>query len=270
MQPLFDFLQVTLHTGARGVYRHAGWRLKGDNSPFTRLYGVVGGDGFVRHHGCEFRLRPGHAYLIPPYSNLDLGTPREVRIWWVHLDATLAGGPDLFTVLPPLYEIRGGSGRRAAAWLGRILDLRESGRAGAQLECRGLLLRLLGLFYPAGREEASPDSRGEWRRFQPVFVRIREQLAGRLRGGDLAALAGLSRSSFSLRFKSLCGMSPARYIARRRLESARVLLCNPELKLEAVAAATGFHDAFHLSKCFKRFAGVSPREFRRSRGAVLP
>ena len=34
--------------------------------------------------------------------------------------------------------------------------------------------------------------------------------------------------------------------------------------LEEVARELGFSDAFHLSKTFKRYTGMSPREFRKS------
>ncbi|MFA4943486.1 MAG: AraC family transcriptional regulator [Lentisphaeria bacterium] len=273
MRPLLDTLQLAILTGETGVYRHASWRRSGDNSPFTRLYCVVGGSGFVRHHGREFRLQPGHAYLIPPYSNLDLGTPSEVAIWWVHLDAKLSGGADLFTVLPPpIHEIGGADGRRAADWMGRVVELRRRGDAARGLAARGLLLQILGLFYRGGAAApaAAAEQQAEWRRFQPVLARIEERLGGELRVGELAALAGLGRAAFSLRFKVLCGMSPARYIHRRRLECAQMLLRKPELKLAAVAAATGFHDAFHLSKAFKRLTGRSPREFRKLPPPPLP
>jgi AraC family transcriptional regulator len=56
-----------------------------------------------------------------------------------------------------------------------------------------------------------------------------------------------------------------------RIEAAKVQLVRGDLKLDAIAIQTGFADAFHLSRTFKRMVGSSPRQFLRnlrSAGAV--
>jgi AraC-like DNA-binding protein len=45
------------------------------------------------------------------------------------------------------------------------------------------------------------------------------------------------------------------------------LLAETGQRLEAVAAAVGYQDAFGFSKVFKRTLGVSPREFRQADAA---
>ena len=257
--------------GEKGVYRHDHWRGRGLNDPFARLYCVTDGSGFVRHHGREFHLRPGHAYLIPPYANLDLGTPDAVTIWWVHAEVTLAGVAGVFSVLPPEFEIGPPSGLAAARILDRLLVARAQSGVGSELAAKGLFLELLGLFYPPGREAEAPvGRRDEWRRFQAVFELVRRQFSRRLSVAELAAAAGLERSYFSVRFRALCGLSPAQYVTRCRVERARVLLQDTGVKLEAVARETGFHDAFHFSRTFKRLTGRFPSASRGAPPPVLP
>jgi transcriptional regulator GlxA family with amidase domain len=74
----------------------------------------------------------------------------------------------------------------------------------------------------------------------------------------LAALAGLSRSRFSLRFKSLLSVSPARYLLQWRLRLAASWLRNGYMPLSQVASELGYESEASFSRAFKRFMGVSP------------
>jgi len=79
----------------------------------------------------------------------------------------------------------------------------------------------------------------------------------------LAEQSGMSRSNFSHRFKAVTGLSPAYYVQQVRLEEATHRLINSDLKLEAIADQTGFADANHFCKVFRRRFHLSPGEFRR-------
>jgi len=81
----------------------------------------------------------------------------------------------------------------------------------------------------------------------------------------LAAVArhlGMSASAFSHRYAEQAGRSPMGSLAAMRIELAKSLLLRG-LKMEAIARQTGFFDAFHFSKAFKKCCGVSPSRFRR-------
>jgi len=266
-------LAIALPAGDRGVYRHDTWRLRGDHSPFARLYFVRAGSGYLRHHGREFILRPGRLYLIPAYSNLDLGTPREVTIWWVHLRATLAGAAELFAVLPPpAYEVPAPADAEFATRFGEMAA-RVAARTPATNVClrlRGWLLETLALFYPAAPCAESATTAAAWRRFEPVFAHVRRHLDRRISVAELAAVAGQERAWFTTCFRRLTGLTPGAYLLRRRIEQAQIQLRDPARKLEMIARETGFHDAFHFSKAFKRLTGLCPRDFRRRLATPMP
>ena len=56
--------------------------------------------------------------------------------------------------------------------------------------------------------------------------------------------------------------TPAWLLERLRLERAGDWLLTEDLPLADIARRTGFCDAFHFSRRFKRFAGCPPLEYR--------
>lgn len=79
----------------------------------------------------------------------------------------------------------------------------------------------------------------------------------------LASAAGMSRSAFAARFKSLLGETPLEYLTRWRMETAGRLLRDDGSKLSAVASAVGYQADAAFTRAFRRVQGVSPSEYRR-------
>jgi AraC-like DNA-binding protein len=84
----------------------------------------------------------------------------------------------------------------------------------------------------------------------------------------LAAVAGMSRSAFAVRFKDLVAQTPLEYLTNWRLQKATALLRRDDKKLFEVAKSVGYDSDAAFSKAFKRVFGVAPREYRRNDGAA--
>lgn len=80
---------------------------------------------------------------------------------------------------------------------------------------------------------------------------------------SLAALAGMSRSSFLRGFARATGTAPQRYLQQVRLEEAAALLGSTALPIKAVAAAVGFLSRSHFSRSFDEAFGMDPTAYRR-------
>jgi len=52
------------------------------------------------------------------------------------------------------------------------------------------------------------------------------------------------------------------YVARVRVEKAKVLLQNPQRRISEVAFEVGFQSISQFDRVFKRIVGQSPRRFR--------
>lgn len=85
----------------------------------------------------------------------------------------------------------------------------------------------------------------------------------------LAALSGISVNHFCRIFKAEMSMRPLEYIARRRISEAKSLLVNTDMEIGEIGRKVGYADRNYFSIVFRRIEGISPREYRRSKGTVL-
>jgi transcriptional regulator GlxA family with amidase domain len=87
---------------------------------------------------------------------------------------------------------------------------------------------------------------------------------GNLRRADvdgLARRAGMSLRTLHRRCLDL-GTTPARLIAKVRVEGARALLTASRLPVKTLAAQCGFGSAARMTRAFERELGVGPRAYR--------
>nr|WP_321983316.1 helix-turn-helix transcriptional regulator [uncultured Lichenicoccus sp.] len=82
--------------------------------------------------------------------------------------------------------------------------------------------------------------------------------------GRIAAASGYSRYHFSRLFSAIEWMPPARYRLRVRMEEAARRLQTEPHPINVVADCCGVADANYFTKLFRRFYGMTPRDFRRS------
>jgi AraC-like DNA-binding protein len=90
-------------------------------------------------------------------------------------------------------------------------------------------------------------------------------LPGRVNLAHLATLAGLSQSHFSRAFKASTGMAPYRWQLDARIRRAQALLIGTSASLDDVAEATGFADAVHFGRTFRKLMGATPAAWRHDR-----
>ena len=90
-----------------------------------------------------------------------------------------------------------------------------------------------------------------------VCEAIRHDLARAPDLMTLAAQAGVHPAHLCRAFRASTGETVGGYSRRLRLERAEDMLLGPQ-SLAEIAAATGFYDQAHLTRCFRRRYGVSP------------
>ena len=68
-------------------------------------------------------------------------------------------------------------------------------------------------------------------------------------------------------FKRAVGAAPVRYLRDLRINQARKILEErPELEIKEVGVIAGYPDQGYFSRVFRQAVGMSPQEYRESRG----
>ena len=88
--------------------------------------------------------------------------------------------------------------------------------------------------------------------------------------GGLAELCGISYSYLKRLFISVYKMPPSQYVTHVRMEQAKDIFQTKSHTIQTVAQMLGYTDAAYFSKAFKKYAGVSPREFIKQLDLFVP
>ncbi len=87
---------------------------------------------------------------------------------------------------------------------------------------------------------------------------IAEQMAEPFDLANMAGVAGCEKFRFARAFTRSVGVTPHRYVVRRRVERARMLIAAGKHALAEIAAMTGFSDQSHMHSWIKQICGVTP------------
>ena len=63
-------------------------------------------------------------------------------------------------------------------------------------------------------------------------------------------------------FKKATGINFTEFVSRLRVEKAKNLLINPNLRISEIAYEVGFQSLTHFNRIFKKIAGQSPTDYR--------
>lgn len=93
---------------------------------------------------------------------------------------------------------------------------------------------------------------------------VQKRLEENLTIADLARVASLSDWHFARTFKESTGLSPHRFVLRRRIVRAKELLQKSAIPLTEISAAAGFSAQSHMTDMFRQQVGATPRRYRAS------
>ena len=223
---------------------------------FLALYCVRGG-GWFELGAHAFEIRPGRLFISLPDVPHGYGSIPDIgwEIWWVHFDGDLAHR---------LVELTGHHADRPVFELGLVKPLvakfaaickalRHQGPHGDLDATTALFALLLEL-----RKHRS----GSKQRLDRL-VHVVEKHPGSI--DAMAGAAGMSKYRFIRTFRSATGLTPWRFLTRRRINRAKQLLTDTALSIKEISYKLGFSDPNYFSRLFHKEAGVSAKEFRRRR-----
>ena len=106
------------------------------------------------------------------------------------------------------------------------------------------------------QENAQPPAITRAKRF------IGEHQADKLSLGEVAKAVNTSTFYFCKMFKKATGLNFTEYVSRVRIEKAKNLLLNPNLRISEIAYEVGFQSLTHFNRVFRKIGGQSPTAYR--------
>ena len=85
---------------------------------------------------------------------------------------------------------------------------------------------------------------------------------------DMAAVTGMSRTSFYNELKALTGMSPKEFVTDFRLKKACMYLSQNTRTIAEITYLTGFNDPVYFARIFRQKMGVSPSAWREKESQI--
>lgn len=278
-----DVLNIELYTVGTE------WRHENVINPYSRLYYITEGKGFIKLNGFQRIIEPGYLYLIPGFTLVDLYCPESFTHYYIHFTTELTDGHNLFSILPHKNKIkacehgidhsiferlielnpgmelleRDANKPIYSSILERHEELNQHKPASTILETNALMRILIASFLKNNINHPEPNPGAGINRFQEVIKYINEHLDRPVTLTELADLAELNESYFSSLFSKHMGLSPIRYVNTRKIEKAQTLLAATTKTLEEIARTVGYDDVFYFSRIFKKITGLPPARYRK-------
>lgn len=140
-----------------------------------------------------------------------------------------------------------------------LLQARRADRWGT-LRGINLLERLL-LELAEAREQ--PQRREPW--LERLLQRFDDGESLNLSYEHLADKEGMALSTLRRRFRTATGTALHTYVLHCRIGTARRLLGESDLPIKTIAEQLGYNDVYFFTRQFRKFSGVPPAVYRRSR-----
>ncbi len=239
----------------------------------TRLTGLLEEVGSP----CEPRLREGQPCAAPYVPRQLMFVPAGMDVWGYSEDMRFVRDAvltfDLGAAAERLqHHVRSGEAdipklRFADDALWTLVKLLshavDDADPSSQLYGDGLTAAIVArlLWSPAPSQKASGKLTP--RQLQRVLHFLHEHLPARVDLATLAEFTGLSQSHFAQAFRASTGLAPYRWQLDARIRRAQKLLLSRGATLERIAEETGFADAVHFGRTFRRMVGVTPGAWRR-------
>lgn len=298
MDPLSDVLSLLkVQTYWSGGFDFGGdWSFAFPPFEGIRFYAVISGNGWLAVDGVPeaVPVAPGDCVLLPrgrpfrvardlafepvdPTETYDGRNDGGVTVlnggghfFGVGGEFALTGDQAdvLLGVLPPLIHVRKEADKAVLHWViermrQELRDPQPGGVVVAQQLATLLLVQTLRLHLA---EEGRNGGVG-W-----LVALADKQMAAAIgamhdKPGDpwtvqsLAARAGMSRTTFAVKFKEMVGLSPLEYLTRWRMTVACDWLVRSSAPIAEIGEALGYDSQSAFSLAFKRVIGCSPGQY---------
>lgn len=196
-------------------------------------------------HTIVHRICPGESRMIPR---------------WLRFSVMYDGVLDVTGWFRPPLLVTGEAALPFIRAVDELLELRTREKHiqnFRKLRIAGQLLEALLGICPCLPATMEPE------RIYPAIVLIKDRFRQRLTVEQMASACAMSPATFHRLFRQAVHQTPMQYLEAYRLNQVAQRLLSGKETLAAIAEQCGYFDEFHLSRNFKKYYGLSPREYKK-------
>lgn len=240
-------------------YVQTGPQWNGTNvcSPFSRLYLIESGTGWVQYGDRKIQLLPGRAYLIPPGLRVDFGCSEQLSKLYFHLNLWRPDRYDLMQNLKQVCILD-----IPEHWLEDMLRLQNSKTLLSALLLKQYLFQLLSTF--AQEAQLSYENICVYsQHVTQCIAYVQRHLSAKLTVNELSQQCFISERHLNNLFRRELGVTPGQYLDDQLMSAAQRLLILTTDSIRQISDALGFSDQFYFSRKFKKVCGQTPLQYRK-------
>lgn len=129
------------------------------------------------------------------------------------------------------------------------------------------ITRLFATIYEKGyyhhNTETKSDISTKIEQLKPVLEYIEANFSKSLSLTELSGIIGMNPKYFCRFFSSITQQTPMNYVNYYRIEQAASLLSSTDRSVTDVGLDCGFNDTCHFVKTFKKYKGVTPKQYQK-------
>ncbi len=216
-------------------------------------------DSYIREPatGKLHPMRAGHGYFIPCRHEIDQHQTGELHFVSFQFTLDLFYGFDLMAKFP---ECRVIDDPGLIAEARNLIRRRDAPTVICRINAILFLLCTRWLDENPGILEADLKYR---KQYESLLEYVEQHGDARMTVGILAEMSRMRQDVFSRKFTREMGLAPKDFIVRTLVRKASLLLGGSGLLVKEAADRLHFSSEYYFSRFFRRYTGMSPREFRR-------
>lgn len=256
VKKIFNNLEITV-CGSGYAEVSDDWHAENVCSPFSRIYYIVSGEGFLKSETQFLKLTAGRCYFIPLGLTYDYWCSDNLCQLYFHINATEPGGKDLFENAASFSEFE-----PKKHIIDSICDMYLSNSFQNSFYMKAYLELALAEFIKNYRIQGFSEDNYSPEIFKAVQY-IGNNPSVRLTTAEIADSLFISASKLSKEFKHETGMPIGKYIDDLIFQKAVFLLSKTERSVKSISDELGFCDQFYFSRRFRQRFDETPLAYRK-------
>ena len=230
-----------------------------------QLIYICEGHCVVTINGAVHIAYPGDCVLYRPGQAQDylLAQNAHPRTYWIHFNGDGCRKLMEALSLEEVCLVKTEQNREIELLVSRVCRHHNLKTPNHEWICSVLMQSILALLSnEAHKEIQHGDGKGK-DKISELISRVKMVPDLNITVSECAAFCNMSKPHFTRVFKQVTGMPPVQFMLCIRIDRAKELLDFTDRTIAQIAEASGFTDQNYFARTFRRFAGISPTEYRR-------